>query len=289
MLSVEEFLHSHPNTKHLDVLGQSPTSILTTYDYEPRKHVEPPSTLKLPEAPCRIAPEDYEKYCNIVTDIELKTILRAISTTSSGKSDKYENTVSAWKIVHRLRPVRFSSRFSALWVRHHAKIIWFSVVDGQFVSFSLRTGIELEIENESGKLPQITLPTGGTTWSTIQQAVVERFESDDFVRAIFAAVMLCTKPTGEFPRIATELLPSQLRHLDTRLCYDSPMDEDMMTVLSDMKTTDNGKTLFFDCGGGHCAKSTVNETMGRISKIQTPLESAPFVESAEMLLPFVFQ
>ncbi len=252
------------------------------------KQPNSPSSPRIPKGPRRIAPEQISKLRNRVDDFAL-AVLEATAAPASGVCDKYLDPISAWKIGAQLRPVRFGARFSAIWVRHRQSVVWFSVIEDDFIAFSLKDGKHLKIEQQDGSMPQITLPRKGTRLGAIHEALVEEFANDNHVRAIAAAVMLCTHPTGQFANVALELLPEQLRILKSSLCYDSPIDEDMITVLSDPKTTDQGKTMYLDCGAGYCAESTVNETMGRISRIPEPRKSAPFKESSAMLLPFVFQ
>lgn len=161
-------------------------------------------------------------------------------------------------------------------------------MEKEFIAFSLCDGSEFKVEKHSDSIPRITLPRRGISWTSVQQVLVDEFENDDHVRAISAAVMVNSNPVGEFSKVANELLAAEMRELEARLSYDSPMDEDMMTILSDAKTTDKGKTLYFDCGGGHCAKSTVNEAMGLVTRITKPDCYELFKESSAMLLPFTF-
>ncbi len=261
------------------------------YDARPdiplKQAKQPPIQRKVHDELKPITPEEYNKLHNAATDEEVNVLL-APSISASGVTNKHLNTISSWELNVDLRPVRFSARFSALWVRHHDSMVWFCVVEDEFLAFRLRDGGAFEIEKPDDHIPQITLPRRGIRWTTLQQALVDHFDDDNHVRAIAAAAMVCTKPTGKFATVANELLPAELRELESRLNYDTPMDEDMMTVLSDPKSTNKGTVMYFDCGAGYCAESTVNESIGRLSKITKPLFSTPFVESSAMLLPFVF-
>ncbi len=229
-----------------------------------------------------------ENLRNEILDDDLSVLLE-VATSASNVSDKHLDTVKSWEISADRCIVRFSARFHAMWFRRNESTIWFCVVDGEFVVFALTPGKStlpiLSIHDK--EIPQIAVPQNGLKWTELQEQLVNRFENDDHVRAISAAIMLSCNPHGEFEGVANTILPALLRQPEWNLKYDSPMDEDMMTVLADAKTSGE-KDLIFDCGGGHSAVSTLNESMGRLKRIPKKRNLLKFVESSAMLMPFVF-
>lgn len=189
-------------------------------------------------------------------------------------------------------PVRFSERFSALWVRRAATTMWFCVVDGVYFVFALRVapaGItQLAVSGADGThhVPCVSVPPAGVRWTELQQHLVDCFESDDHVRAIAAAIMLSCTAAGEYCGAARALLPSALRHLETKVIYVTPIDQDLMTVLADAKTTN--EELYLDCGGGYAALSTMKGSVSQLTRIERPARSELFEESADQLMPLIF-
>lgn len=121
----------------------------------------------------------------------------------------------------------------------------------------------------------------------MQQLLVESFEDDASVRAISAAVMLCCPVTGDFNGVARQLLPSKLRTMCTSVIYDSPVDEDIVTVLANAYEYDG--RLFFKCGVGYVAESSMNNSMAVLRRTECPPKLRVFEERHDLLMPFLFQ
>lgn len=225
---------------------------------------------------------------NNVTDEDLD-ILLAVSTQKSGVPESYLDHLLSWPISVDRCAVRFSFRFSAMWVHHRNSVVWFCVVDGEFFAFSLGTGEVLEANSTySGHaIPHITLATNGVLWSEHQQFLVDNFESDNIVRALSAAIMICCNPSGTYNSVPREMLPSTLRTLRTDVVYDTPVDEDIVTVLADPRESNHN--IVFRCGGGYWTMSNIQDDEATMSRIEQPLKSTPYKERGALLMPFLFR
>ena len=219
---------------------------------------------------------------NEISEEDLDVLL-ALPTSVSGTSSKYLNTVASWDIDAELRVIEYSSRFSAICVQHEEFVIFFTVSDGEYFVFALSTNSKLR-----KSIPTIRIPEQGQTWRGLQEKLIKRFKIDEHARAIMAAIMISTKPTGMFKNVVQVLIPSRLRILcSCQLSYDAPIDEDMITFISNPCLV-RGK-LAFVSGSGYTAESTTNEMIGTLKRISTPTRVQPFEESGNMLMPYLFK
>ena len=217
----------------------------------------------------------------------LQLLLPQIPPTTS--IDVNLETAFVGSTMDELAPVRLSFRFNALWERHNEVVFFYSIIDGEKFGFSLTSWHTTEIQvTVRGKvIPQIYVPETGTSWSSLHETLVHRFSNDALVRAISAAVMLSTRPIGRHKGAAEALLPEHFRTLESSLEYDTPIDLDMISVIADARSAYG--QLIFDCSAGYTAKSTVNSSIGTLTRIERPIESEEFEESGSMLMPFLFE
>ncbi len=217
----------------------------------------------------------------------LAVLVPQAPTAPAAHDDYYENTLAVRTRTRRM-PIRFSARFSAMWEEHMDALIFYTIVDNQQFTFALTSErtprTELEIHEHA--IPQLYVPKQGCSWSSLQQILVDRFEDDTAVRAIAAGVMISTHPTGCHSGAVEALIPEDFCKLGSCLEYNTPVDLDMITVLADEGFAQG--YLIFDCSVGYVARSTVNEMMGKLTRIERPSHIEEFVESGRMLMPFVF-
>ncbi len=218
---------------------------------------------------------------NEVGDADLDVLL-SLPTSVSCTSEEYLNTVASWEIDARLNIVRYSLRFSAVCIRNRDTSVFFTVTDNEYFVFALSNDAPIQ-----RNIPTFRIPTKGLTWTALQETLVRRFKSDEHVRAVAAAVMISTRPTGAFKGAAEALLPARERTLPScELSFDAPLDADMITLIADACLA-QGKLVFVS-GSGYAAESTTSEMMGKLKRVRTPRRTEPFQESGSMLMPFLF-
>ncbi len=206
----------------------------------------------------------------------------------------------------------FSQRFQMLAMSTSDELlIWFTCVDGVRFVFALSDSctdkeVSFKFEDDCDSIPCIWMKKGVKAWTELQQDLVDRFKSDDHVRAVLVACMLSFNYQGKFTCVLDALLPSSLRRFHPVIEFDEPVDEDILTLLADPCMTDEGK-LFFDCGGGKsceaefhnwkvfeqdggvCAKVVPGKNqVYHLERMDRPSSQKPFEESIEKLMPYMY-
>lgn len=224
---------------------------------------------------------------NTVTKNDLDFLL-SVSTRASNVSDVYLNQILGWDIPTERCAVRFSERFSAVWVQYGSSFVWFCVVDGEFIVFSLKCGPELDVTHTNGTypIPQLSIPRDGVSWIVLQQLLVDIFESDDEVRAISAAVIVSCTATGKYSGVTDQMLPAELQMLNRCVIYDAPVDDDIVTVLADPRETCG--RLVFQCGAGYWTESKIQSNVPVLRRIQKPKNTIVFRERGTLMMPLLF-
>ena len=228
-----------------------------------------------------------QRILQMIRHAGLAVLLPQALIPPAGLDTYYEKTLAV-RTRTRRTPICFSARFSAMWEEHMDALLFYTVVDDKQFMFALtseRTS-KTELRIHEHDIPLVYVPKQGCTWSSLQRALINRFEDDSAFRAIAAGIMLSTNPTGRHSGAVEALIPERFRKLGSCLAYNTPVDVDMITVLADAGSAQGH--LVFNCSAGYVARSTVNEIMGRLTRIERPSHIEEFVESGRMLMPFVF-
>lgn len=202
-----------------------------------------------------------------------------------------------------------SQRLQVLVLHWNFKMVWFTSIDGSPFAFALHDFganrmLSVKSKEQEVSIPCVsffhlkklvlTKPRNGRnysfsiTWTDLQQKLVDRFKSDDHVRAVLVGCMISFHYQGRWTCALQTLVPDWPIKLYQEIQFNVPVDYDILTCLADPYLTEDNR-LFFDCNGKCAIVDSLTKTgVYHLESIPPPQTRKPFEESSECLMPYLY-